>query len=264
MYKYYENLENYNIAVSNKGKIVNFFLPKGFFITPNGYLYNTSKTNGHKFNSFVNEYYYILQLLKENKELPKFKLDIDYYKNEMNNIRGYDLIDYETLEAWVNLLYDFPINYSLKINDNEKKLANQVILSELYKGFCDASIKFYEFFHYNFNDNPLSEYNDIEKILGNVNINDKMVEILVRCIGFHKIELHNGYKNITTASLYPISDFYDYLMNGYNIWIVPKIINDCGFKEIDLNTSIPISSFTAIENFEEENPDKGKVRILGM
>lgn len=264
MFKYYSDLENYKISLTNNGVEKDYFLPKGYFITPRGYLYNTSKTNGHRYNSFVNDYEYIIGLLEKNKPLLDYKSEIDYYNNILNKIRCLDFVDYNVLIEWVKSLYDLPEGFSLEIFNYDNLINNKLILTELYKGFCDASANFYEFFDNYFEDEPLKEYQSINDILGNVNINDKMVEILVRCIGFHKIEIHDNNKNITTTSLRPVADFYEYLMNGFNVWVVPEIINKHGFKEIDLKNSISISSYTAIENFEEENPDKGKVRILGL
>ncbi len=258
MYKYYDNLEKNKITLSNDGIINDFFFSNGYFITPNGYLYNTSKSNGHRYNGFVNEYDYITSLIKNKKSLSFLKADINYYKNTLSMLIDNNCIEYEKLESWLKSIYELPKNMNLV---NEKN--NYDTLIQLYMGYCDAHIEFYNYFINIFNENAIEKLDSIDIILGNVNIYDKLVEILVRCMGFHKIELHNS-KNITTSSLHPVNDFSEYLYNDYNIWIVPKIIFDNDFKEIDLNNSIPISSFTAIENFEDENPDKGKVRILGM
>ena len=263
MYQYYENLEDYKVSVLNNNVMTDYYFPKGFFITPNGYLYNTSKANGHKYNNFVREYEYIIKLLKSNKKLPNFGLDIDFFNNKLNMVKNHKYIDYDSIKSWLETIYDIPANISLNIDDPDKRRMNQIVLTKLYKGYCDASIEFYKFFASNFSNNYMQRYNDIDNILGNVNVYDKLVEILVRCIGFHKVELHNV-KNITTSSLYPVSDFYEYLINGFNVWVVPKIVNKDGFKEIDIINSIPISTYKAIERFEDENPDKGKIRILGM
>lgn len=263
MYKYYDNLESKKIFIDNNGIVSDYDFPKGYFITPNGYLYNTSKSNGHRYNSFVNEYEFIISDIKNKNKIDNFLLDIDYFKDILNHIKNEKYIDYVILKNWLNSLYYLPENISLDVGNTDKKLINQEELTELYKGFCDASLEFYNFFYQNFNENALEKLNNIDNILGNVNVYDKMVEILVRCIGFHKIELHND-KNITTSSLHPANDFYDYLINGYNVWVVPKIVYDNGFKEIDLINSMSISSYKAIERFEDENPDKGKVRVLGL
>jgi len=264
MYKYYDNLEDYKIAVKDNEVASDYYFPKGFFITPNGYLYNTSKSNGHRYNGFVDEFIFLTDFLKKNKSLPDLSADIEYFKNKLDMIKDLKYVDYKSAISWMDRIYELPSNISLDIGDTKKITNNQMIIAQLYKGYCDAYIEFYKFFLENFNENIYKRYESIDNILGSVNPYDKMVEILVRCIGFHKIELHNNNRNITTSSLHPVSDFYDYLMNDYNVWVVPKIVDNGVFQEINLNYSIPISSFTAIEDYEFENPDKGKIRILGL
>lgn len=254
---------------------ITYKFPNAFFITPNGYLYNSGGEKGHKVNNFINNYIRIVNCFNNN-----YSLEFDLInENESSNNKNY-INEFEFGKGWLNCgykpitIYTKEINYAEKINkiimNNRELFKNfklldtersyQTKLVELLKGFYDAEFHFFNYFNNNFKENPKEEYQELKNIIGNIGLYDEIVEILVRCIGFSKIESQVS-KTITTTSLKPVTDFYNYLINGYDVVIIPKIINENSkIKEFNLN-EIPIYTLKQIEKFEFEYPNKGKILI---
>ena len=257
---------------------IDYIFPDAFFITPNGYLYNSGGKLGHKNNNFINLYIKIINTLMINKKLPVFYYS--YFNNKLELIKELGYIDHSTYISWMNLFYSLPdiwvpdkenikqrIDFIIDNNLNNitfwpsERRSYQPNLIRLYEGYCDAYIEFYKFFNNHFKSSPKKDYEDIKNITNNQYIYDEIVELLVRCMGFHKIESQLS-KVITTTSLTPVNDFYNYLINGYDIYIIPKIIYENGFKEVYPYDIMPAYSFRAIEKYELNNSDKGKIHIL--
>ena len=230
------------IKMPLKSNGVSIEWPASWYITPNGYLYNTGF--GHKKGNLVYTLYYtIYKLLEENKPIPNI--------NHVNHIhciieRGY--ITDKEFRDYYNLIYSLPtiitpeveidrMRYKnlLRLNETEyKKITStpdfeyphpersyQKNLITLITGYLAAENALY--LSFNKVNNSLSKGELLTQLreLTNNDIRD----VLVRFSGFHKIESIVD-KTITTSSLYAITEFSNYLKAGWNLHIIPGIVYD--------------------------------------
>ncbi len=225
-----------------KSNAVSIEWPDSWYITPNGYLYNTGF--GHKKGNLVYSLYYtIYELLEENKLIPSIN-----HVNHIHRIieRGY--ITDKEFRNYCNLIYQLPTVLTpeveidrmrhknlLRLNETEyKKITSapdfeypnpersyQKNLITLITGFLSAETALYSSF--NRVNNSLSK-RELLTQLRELSRND-IRDVLVRFSGFHKIESIVD-KTITTSSLYAIRDFSNYLNAGWNLHIIPGIVYD--------------------------------------
>lgn len=230
------------IKMPLKSNGVSMKWPDSWYITPNGYLYNTGF--GHKKGNLVYSLYYtIYELLEENKSIPSIN-----HVNHIHRIieRGY--ITDKEFRNYCNLIYQLPTVLTpeveidrmrhknlLRLNETEyKKITSapdfeypnpersyQKNLITLITGFLSAETALYSSF--NRVNNSLSK-RELLTQLRELSRND-IRDVLVRFSGFYKIESIVD-KTITTSSLYAIRDFSNYLNAGWNLHIIPGIVYD--------------------------------------
>ena len=250
--------------------------PNAWYITPNGYLYNTG--SGHNEGNLKYPLYNIYNCLKQNREVP----NINHYQHIANILkRGY--ITYNEFEYYSNLMYKLPtiitpevehdresykkflemskeemgnlINYS-KIKQPSIERSYQKNLITLIIGHLAAESSLYSSF------NKINESYHKEKIVNKLQYltNNDIGDILVRFCGFHKIESTVD-NTITTSSLNGITEFSEYLHKGWNLHIIPKIIYD---RQEDELFSMNFNSYFInkyLDNELEKYEGKGKILI---
>lgn len=262
------------IPPKSDGETVNW--PNAWYITPNGYLYNTGL--GHQTGNLIYYFYYVIcDYLKHNKNIP----NISYY-SKINNIlkRGY--ITYGEFQNYSHLAYNLPtiitpevehdiVRYKniLKMNDKEYNKAKndpefkwpepersyQKNLITLIIGHLAAETSLYSSFI------KLNESLYKNKLIAQLNtlaMND-LKDILIRFSGFHKIESTVD-NTITTCSLNGITKFSEYLEKGWNLHIIPGIIYD---KNLDKLVEVDFNEYFISKHLDNEIENyEGKGKIL--
>ena len=262
------------IPPKSDGETVNW--PNAWYITPNGYLYNTGL--GHQTGNLIYSFYYVIcDFLKHNKNIP----NINYY-SKINNIlkRGY--ITYGEFQNYSHLAYNLPtiitpevehdiVRYKniLKMNDKEYNKAKndsefkwpepersyQKNLITLIIGHLAAETSLYSSFI------KLNESLYKNKLIAQLNtlaMND-LKDILIRFSGFHKIESTVD-NTITTCSLNGITEFSEYLEKGWNLHIIPGIIYD---KNLDKLVEVDFNEYFISKHLDNEIENyEGKGKLL--
>ena len=190
-------------------KIDNVYLPDSWFITPNGYLYNPG-SDGHKGCDFT----FCYNNIKKNNEI-----------NEGNSIafinmardikeKGYItagqfrvFLNYASQPAYLDSINGIPIS-------REKNIIDTVIGVVMARAYFHKYFENMQKYCINFNE----ELNKLIEIT-----NDDLVDILVRCCGFHKVESMLS-KTITTSDINYKETFNEYIKRGWKIYFIPPII----------------------------------------
>lgn len=191
-----------------------YTFPNAWYITPNGYLYNTGE--GHKEGNLIYPYYDILDRLKNSQEVPL----VDN-RNKIRNILKCGYVEDVEFKNYANLVYEIPtvittdpsLEYQLK-KSYQKNIATLVIghlaaEEALYRSFSRMNSSNYK--------QQLALYFSLNEIT--------LDDVLVRYCGFHKISSVVD-KTITTSSLNAIDDLKLYLDNGWTVDIIPGIVYD--------------------------------------
>ena len=231
----------------NNSVMYNF--PNAWYITPNGYLYNTG--SGHKQGNLIYPYEDILDRLESNQEVP---LSDNY--NKIRNIlkRGY--VEGVEFKNYANLEYEIPTVittdssplYQLR-KSYQKNIATLVIghlaaEDSLYRSFSRMNSSNYK--------QQLALYFSLNKIA--------LDDVLVRYCGFHKISSVVD-KTITTSSLNAVDDLKLYLDKGWTIDIIPGIVYDRVKDKVDdVNFNSYFVSDILNKSLNEYN-GKGKILI---
>lgn len=250
--------------------------PNSWYITPNGYLYNTGL--GHKRGNLKYSFYYeICDFLEHNQKVT----DINNYSHISNILkRGY--ITSAEFQNYAHLIYKLPtiitpeIEYDinccqnlLEMNEeNYRKITSSINfrwpqiersyqknLITLITGHLAAETELYQSF---MRMNNSSNKNDLIKQLKYLTRND-LGDVLVRFSRFHKIEsiIDN---TITTSSLNGIHEFSCYLKKGWNLHIISGIIYD---KSIDKLSEVDFNSYFVRKHLDSElEKYEGKGKIL--
>lgn len=205
-------------------KIDNVYLPDSWFITPNGYLYNPG-SDGHKGCDFTFSY----NEIKNNKSIKESSL---YFINLAKNIkeRGYITagqfrfyLNYISQPAYLDSINGIPIT-------REKHIVDIVVGVIMARAYFHKYFENMQKYCINFNE----ELNKLIEIT-----NDDLVDILVRCCGFHKIESMLD-KTITTSCINFEKEFNEYIKRGWKIHFLPPIIIQRDIGQItELNMESP-------------------------
>lgn len=277
MYKYYKELEEPNNFKSllnksyegNKEDLFNYIWPNSWYITPNGYLYNSGGEESHKEGNLVYPYDKVKKAINN-------EIDIIYdfignpIENTLNNIpytiptgpsledikqilnRGY--ITYGELIFYTNKIGYFPDGITK--DDMMEDISNQESLIKIVVGHMAAASSFYSAFtKLNATQNPIESLKTLKEVTAN-----DLDDILVRFCGFHKISYQDK-KTITTTSYEIESIFREYLNQGWNVELVPKIYYDKHDKEIK-ETNLDSGFITRyLDDKLEEYKGKGKIIV---
>lgn len=276
MYKYYKELEepeNFKSLLNKsfEGKVEDLFeytWPKSWYITPNGYLYNSGGVTAHKEGNLVYPFKRVCKAINKecdviydfagnpiestlNKEQyiipkgPSLK-DIEEILN-----RGY--ITYGELTFYTNRIGYFPNGVTK--DDMMKEISYQNSLIKIVIGHMSAASSFYSAFtKLNDTQNPIESLKKLERLT-----TSDLDDILVRFCRFHKIS-YQDHKIISTASINAIDLFNLYLKKGWNVEIVPRIYYDYHNNKIEeLNLDSGFITRYLDEKIEEY---KGKGKII--
>ncbi|MGE5455804.1 MAG: hypothetical protein ACM3O4_01680 [Ignavibacteriales bacterium] len=223
----------------------NINLPNAWYITSYGDLYNTGGRNGHKETNLIYPYERVKRLFLEGKSIEGNKDALLKKRLEIIN-NGY--ISKGDFMNYLNYIYDFS---SIQTTDNHSFLDARTYNLKLVKtilGAVSANAGFYHFFEdmQKYTLNPKRELYKLKAMT-----NNQISDILVRCSGFSKIESVVK-KTITTSSLTPFEDLYEYIVRGWDVCVIPPIIvsrEEGIVKELD--TSSPI-----VERYIEHDTNK--------
>lgn len=214
MLKYYDEIENEpKIDIYYEGKIEKYTIPNSYYINNLGLLYNCFGKDGHKeanlkyaYNLIKDDFYskkYIT--LSQNKTMSMEEI----LKREINNLKR--IISFGSINN-MDVMNYLHLN-CVDINDS--------LLMKLIIGIITSKTnllkKFIELKH-----NSSNAIKELEKIIEESN--DDLNDILVRYVGFHKINSTVD-KTITTSSL-DLYSFKEYFDKGYSIDVVPKILSN--------------------------------------
>jgi hypothetical protein len=251
-----KDIENYfTIKYEEPVKVAkNVKLPNAWYITSYGDLYNTGGKRGHKETNLVYPYESITRSFLENQSIvgisdgllrKRLKIISNGY------IDKFDFVDY------LNYAYDMP---SIQTSDDYHyldKKSYELRIVKIILGVVSAEAGLYHFFEniQEYTYNPKGELDKLRYMVRN-----DMRDILVRCSGFYKIESAIN-KTITTSSLKPFEDLYEYIIRGWNVCTIPPIIvnREKGIVE-ELDTTSPI-----VEKYIDSDIkkyEKNKVRYL--
>ncbi|MBR1377146.1 MAG: hypothetical protein IJ565_04990 [Bacilli bacterium] len=265
------------IEVSPEKDGLEYIFPNAWYITPDGYLYNTG--SGHKMGNFVDQFYCEIKPLLENgkkiSHINNYEVISDIYKREYitsSEFRTYANLKYEipTIETpEIELAkiqrkkfmeknrgkeLDFDDLKNLNLLDDKRTYQSRII--NLVVGWKNAEQGLVNSFEV-FNDVSAERKKELIKQLS------KMVSCLsdmfVRFCGFNKVESTID-KTITTSSL-NIDKFKEYLSKGWTLQIIPGIIYD---KKEDILTTMDFNSYFIekyIDKKMEEYDGKGKILI---
>lgn len=262
------------IQMPSYSKKIDYIWPDAWYITPNGYLYNTG--TGHQEGNLQYPFYYVIGgILKQNDSVP----ELDYsmcIKAILEN--GY--ITYEDFQNYCHLIYELPtvitpeVEHDIARKKNILKMSKEefekIVASEFYPypdrsyqknlitliiGYFAAKTSLFKAFT-NLNDS------NRKKEIYNKLFGYSLDEIFVRYCGFHKVSSVLE-RTITTSSLNKIEYFKDYLDKGWNLDVVPGIIYDKtkdDLQEVDFN-SYYIDKY--LDKILSQYDGKGKILIKG-
>ena len=226
-----------------------YTFPNAWYITPNGYLYNTG--SGHKQGNLSYPYEDILDRLKNSQEVPL----VDN-RNKIRNIlrRGY--VEVVEFKNYANLEYEIPTVITTDSSPvYQLRKSYQKNISTLVIGHLAAEESLYRsFFRMNSSNykQQLALYFSLNKIA--------LDDVLVRYCGFHKISSVVD-KTITTSSLNAVDDLKLYLDKGWTIDIIPGIVYDRVKDKVeDVNFNSYFVSDILNKSLNEYN-GKGKILI---
>ena len=228
---------------------VMYTFPNAWYITPNGYLYNTG--SGHKQGNLSYPYEDILDRLKNSQEVPL----VDN-RNKIRNIlkRGY--VEVVEFKNYANLEYEIPTVITTDSSPlYQLRKSYQKNITTLVIGHLAAEESLYRsFFRMNSSNykQQLALYFSLNKIA--------LDDVLVRYCGFHKISSVVD-KTITTSSLNAIKNLKLYLDKGWTIDIIPGIVYDRVKDKVeDVNFNSYFVSDILNKSLNEYN-GKGKILI---
>lgn len=222
---YYMNLEKdidklrkkiINKDIIYEAKAIRYTLPDAWYITKEGYLYNTTGVNGHKESTLE----YPFSELQCN--LKCFDREINVYRKELEETINGGYVTPIQCKHYLNLRDKFTEIEKGKIYDRQ--------LNMLIIGIIAAHIDLYEAFNNFYKmDDPMQEYFKMLRLT-----NCEMDDMFVRFLGMSKLGV-SGTKTICTSNTNDRM-FSEYIKRGYKIDLVNpiEVINN-HIEEIDLN-----------------------------
>ena len=226
MFDFYEALlkNNYiDIYLPYSNAIMKYRIPDSYYINPKGLLYNGFGEHGHKEANMGDTY----KLIKDSVYNLTEKIDLyDLLCEEKVNYNR--LLHYHVTRGDV-------MNYlHMDCNNLEDPLLNELVL-----GMISSRISLLEkFIELEQKDDKLFFMNKVITAA-----HDDLNDILVRYVGFHKVEVKQ--KTITTTSI-NISAFIKYLDHNFKIDVLPPIRLDDKNDEEHRNLMI--------DRFLDDNP----------
>lgn len=263
--------EKIKIKLPDAKQGVEYTFPNAWYITPNGYLYNTG--TGHKEGNLIYPLYYnIFEQLKNNENVEKINL-FGHIEEILD--RGY--VTQNEFYNYGHLIYDVPTILTPEVEYDIERFNNLIGLDEkeiekrvkggwphpertyqqkiitLVIGYLAAKTALYESFS-KLNDSYRKK--ELAQVLYQLDFDD----ILVRFCGFHKISSICD-KTITTSQIRSIELFKEYLDRGYTLDIIPGIIYDKqkdDLIEMDFNW-YHIDKY--LDSIMAENDNYSKIKI---
>lgn len=290
--------------------------PNAWYITPNGYLYNSGNTDvfnigkGHKEGSLWYPYWKIQDMLKENRNIPHINHN-DKIKTILEN--GY--VPILEFENYANLIYNLPTVLPLEmeqkikqfdeiknwVKEDRKKHAelieslylpkkyifNRNILEKIDCNEVDLMLKslgllelpetyqpnililivgYYAaldcLYHSYARLNDSKRKKELQDKLKNLIWDQDIRDYFIKFSGFHKIETSE--RKITTASLYAVDSFKNYLDKGWDLYIVPPVVYDWYLDDVE---ELDFHSYFVNKHFDKvlsEYNGEGRVLIRGI
>lgn len=220
-----------------KDNNVVYTFPNAWYITPNGFLYNTG--TGHNEGNLRNPFYNMVgETLK--KEQIVSDVDLNFKIKEILK-RGY--VTASEFENYSNLIYEIPtiltpeVEYALERYKSILKLNEEEFKRILKKDGCPHIERTYQKKIINLVVGYLAAKTILLQSFKRINDSARKKEIidsfykmnfddiLVRYCGFHKVSSIRD-KTITTSSLRSIELFKEYLNRGWTLDIIPGIVYD--------------------------------------
>lgn len=256
------------IEIPEQTNGIKYRFPNSWYITPNGYLYNTG--SGHQEGELTYPFYNIIrELLRIGDEVPNIKL----YDRIVETLkRGY--VTQDEFDMYANLIYKVPTILTPEVEHAMEQMKNILKMSygerlkmeiphyarTYQRNIITLQIGYYAAKTALFNSfvklNDSKHKRDIINTLSTLRFDD----MLIRYCNFHKISSVED-KTITTTSINAIESFKEYLDNGWNLDIVPGIVYD---KQKDELVEVDFDGYYISKYFDkqlEEYNGNGKIRI---
>lgn len=255
------------IEIPEQKEGIKYRFPDVWYITPNGYLYNTG--TGHKEGNLIYSFSEIQDLLRNGNEVPNIKL----YDRIVEILkRGY--VTQTEFNIYGNLKYNVPtirtpqVEHAIEQMKNICKMSYEERLKmgiphyartyqrniiTLQIGYYAAKTALFNSF-VKLNDSKYKR--EIINTLSDLRFDD----MLIQYCNFHKISSVED-KTITTTSINAIESFKEYLDNGWNLDIVPGIVYD---EQKDELVEVDFDGYYINKYFEEQLEEyngNGKIRI---
>ena len=276
-----------NIVFENE-KYLEYNWVNAWSITPTGHLYNTGGKEGHQSGNLL--YYFSKLINMVQKDYDLFIPSIDDFNHEIERIIKRGFVSIEQFESYSNMRADF-------INIETKEVNKDRLLLKEFDRYAREQEETDDFFDINdlynkyFNGEepvPIRSYQKIiiTLVLGHLyakrdyyasllkvpDCNRKRVfeeiltlvdydikEFLIRYCGFSMVDTCTP-KTIITSRIRVYEDFYHYLINGWDINIIPPIVYDSSNDKIFVRDNL-IYHYLDKENY----PDfKKNVKILQL
>lgn len=206
--------------------------PNNWYITPNGYLYNAC-LNGENRGLIYDDYYDIYNILKCGKHVnKKLYRKIQSIKRKINDIELKGYVTFDELRPYYKFAFSPDEIYNIEPTNWEKIVGRKYYSKELSLialGYLNALLSIYEKSLKFYNEiRNSSNYNELIKCVIPRRSCESIEKMLVEFYGFHRIVVFDENKMIITTS--SISEFSEYIKNGWNVVNVNKISYD---KEAD-------------------------------
>lgn len=276
-----------NIVFENE-KYLEYNWYNSWCITPTGHLYNTGSKEGHKSGNLLYYFWDLINMVQKDDDL--FIPSIDDFNHEIERIIKRGFVSEEQFKSYSNCYANF-INIVTKEVNKDRLLLKEFYRYAREQQETDYFLDINDLYNKYFNGEepvPIRSYqkNIITLVLGHLyakrdyytsllkvpDCNRKRIfkeiltlvdydikEFLIRYCGFSIIDTCTP-KTIITSRIRVYEDFYYYLINGWDINIIPPIVYDSSNDKIFVRDNL-IYHYLDKENY----PDfKKNVKILQL